>query len=566
VPLHSTAIDPRYDAAGVAATLVAGVRTPVAHTIVPFGDSITAFNIATSPPTPTASAPAVLSSGFFNWANIFLGQRFQAVANLGVGGDTSSQALGRLDPTPFAANTAYAKDQAVTNGGNTYTANVAFTSGASFVAGDWKLSLPSPLQLSPLPKWCNLMIGTNDMASTSVSGATVLSNITTICNRLLAAGINVLLNTITPNYGTAPNTTQKTALAFANRGIRDYARTTSGVVLADTYAAAVDPSGGNWKTNYSADSIHPRCVAAFAMGQEVAAAISPYVGPAPVLSSSNADLENILTNGMFIGSQAEVDVLTVTGAPTGGSTILSFVGPGAVVFTTAAIPYNSTAAAVAAAVQAATGPSSQTLPSSAVTGTGGPWPTSGVTLTWATSVGMIGTWTHTDSFTGGTSPNMTITRSSPGGLATGWTNRYGVGQATLRKIPRTDLAGGEWQEVELTNWQSGSFDIYQGLSALVVGGAYQAQVEFQGDPGMVNVGYFGQQTELTGGGTFDSNVFLDNAGPMPNTPAMFSGVLRSVPQVVQTGQTGGFFFLRFGNTAGGFGKVRWGRASLIRVA
>jgi hypothetical protein len=89
-----------------------------------------------------------------------------------------------------------------------------------------------------------------------------------------------------------------------------------------------------------------------------------------------------------------VQTLTISGAPTGGSFTLTYNGQ-----TTAAIAYNASAAAVESAIQAL---SSVGTGQARVTGAaGGPWT---VVLFPANPVAF----THTDSFTGGTSPALAV--------------------------------------------------------------------------------------------------------------------------------------------------------------
>jgi hypothetical protein len=103
----------------------------------------------------------------------------------------------------------------------------------------------------------------------------------------------------------------------------------------------------------------------------------------------------------------EVQTLTVTGAPTGGTFTITWSGQ-----TTAAIAYNATAAAVQTALEAL----SNIAPGDVVvTGAaGGPW-----TLTWGgTQLGEnVAAPTTTESFTGGTTPDITIATTTAGGAA-----------------------------------------------------------------------------------------------------------------------------------------------------
>jgi hypothetical protein len=103
----------------------------------------------------------------------------------------------------------------------------------------------------------------------------------------------------------------------------------------------------------------------------------------------------------------EVQTLTVTGAPTGGTFTITWSGQ-----TTAAIAYNATAAEVQAALEAL----SNIAPGDVVvTGdAGGPW-----TLTWGgTQLGEdVAEPTTTESFTGGTTPDITVATTTEGGTA-----------------------------------------------------------------------------------------------------------------------------------------------------
>lgn len=103
----------------------------------------------------------------------------------------------------------------------------------------------------------------------------------------------------------------------------------------------------------------------------------------------------------------EVQTVTVTGSPTGGTFTLTWSGQ-----TTAAIAYNATAAAVQTALEAL----SNIAPGDvAVTGNaGGPY-----TLTWGgTQLGEnVAAPTATASLTGGTTPGVTIATTTAGGAA-----------------------------------------------------------------------------------------------------------------------------------------------------
>ncbi|BCK74014.1 hypothetical protein Srufu_079670 (plasmid) [Streptomyces libani subsp. rufus] len=113
----------------------------------------------------------------------------------------------------------------------------------------------------------------------------------------------------------------------------------------------------------------------------------------------------------YAGPTSEVQTVTVTGTPTGGTYTLTFSGQ-----TTAGIPYNATAAQVQTALEAL----SNVNPGD-VTVTGGPHPGTAVTVT------FVGQYLGDDqtqmtasaaSLTGGTTPAVTVTTATAGGTAT----------------------------------------------------------------------------------------------------------------------------------------------------
>lgn len=102
----------------------------------------------------------------------------------------------------------------------------------------------------------------------------------------------------------------------------------------------------------------------------------------------------------------EVQTLTVTGTPTGGDTVISFGGD-----STGDIPYDSTAADVELYLEAL-----DSIPQGEATCAGGPWPGTAITVTFSGTLGKtnLAMMTNVDSFTGGSSPTLTITESTPG--------------------------------------------------------------------------------------------------------------------------------------------------------
>jgi hypothetical protein len=121
-----------------------------------------------------------------------------------------------------------------------------------------------------------------------------------------------------------------------------------------------------------------------------------------------------LLGGAVILTPSEVQTVTITGAPTGGTFTLTFSGQ-----TTSAIAYNATATAVATALNALSNVGTGT-----VTVTGGPGPATPYVVTFGGQYAGtdVAAMTATGSFTGGTTPAIAVTTSTPGGTgnAIGW--------------------------------------------------------------------------------------------------------------------------------------------------
>ena len=114
--------------------------------------------------------------------------------------------------------------------------------------------------------------------------------------------------------------------------------------------------------------------------------------------------------GPYSGPTAEVQTVTITGTPTGGTYTLTWSGQ-----TTAGIPYNATAAQVKTALEAL----SNIAPGD-VTVTGGPHPGSVVTVTFAGAYlgeDVAQMTASAASLTGGTSPAVTVATATAGGAA-----------------------------------------------------------------------------------------------------------------------------------------------------
>ncbi len=104
----------------------------------------------------------------------------------------------------------------------------------------------------------------------------------------------------------------------------------------------------------------------------------------------------------------EVQTVTITGSPTGGTYTLTFSGQ-----TTSAIAYNATASAVQSALEALSN-----IASGDITCGGGPHPGTPITVTFgggAYDGEDVPQMTASGSFTGGTSPTVAVSTTTPGG-------------------------------------------------------------------------------------------------------------------------------------------------------
>lgn len=112
--------------------------------------------------------------------------------------------------------------------------------------------------------------------------------------------------------------------------------------------------------------------------------------------------------GPYAGATAEVQTVTITGTPTGGTFTLTFQGE-----TTAAIAYNATAAAVEAALEALS-----VVNVNDVTVTGGPGPGTAYTVTFGgqySGENVVQLTASGASLTGGSTPAVTVTTATGGG-------------------------------------------------------------------------------------------------------------------------------------------------------
>lgn len=159
-----------------------------------------------------------------------------------------------------------------------------------------------------------------------------------------------------------------------------------------------------------------------------------------------------------LGGANEVQTVTITGTPTGGTFTLTYDGA-----TTAAIAYNANAAAVASAVAAL-----PNVGSGNVAGAGGALPGTPVTLTFQGSLAKrnVSQMTAAAAFTGGTTPAIAVTTTTPGSAEDAFIMRCKRGTILM-------LSNGTGTNDKLVPWD--------GASATSVVGVLQDTITFLGN-------------------------------------------------------------------------------------
>jgi len=249
-----------------------GILRPAGYRFMPIGDSITymdAGNLSDNPllPVTTAYATGATSAGMFAWANAQLGHRLKMAGNGGVPGDTSEQVLARLDSL---------------------------------------LAVPSDI--------VSVHCGANDFSQGWAASRTITA-LTAIYAKVRASGRRLVVLT-TMSRSTMNNAGGYAYLAIVNQFIKDYARKTPGVILADISSAMTDPATGIPYISpfHTADGTHPNAIGAQAMGRVLADALRPFFPAADVFSSNNNDPLNYMRNACNLGTGGTI-ANGITGTP-----------------------------------------------------------------------------------------------------------------------------------------------------------------------------------------------------------------------------------------------------------
>lgn len=276
----------------------------VKNSIALLGDSITLRNFP-------AVGNMYGSDGYFTVANAMMGWPFEIVGVSGNSGQTSTYILGRVD------------------------ADI--------------------LSITPLPRYCMVLAGTNDEPS-SMSVEQTIANLKQIYTKLQSAGITPIVATLPPRNDAGMTQAKKRKDVQRNRWIREYARVND-VICCDFYRALVNPLStgtGGWSlvadgngalNDTSADQIHPTNYGGFVMANEVVRRLSArlntqtrgggprYADCMHIAGVGGIPEGNVIPNGSFSGTAGVIgavatgqlaDEWSVQNAvlPAGGGTIV----------------------------------------------------------------------------------------------------------------------------------------------------------------------------------------------------------------------------------------------------
>jgi lysophospholipase L1-like esterase len=156
--------------------------------------------------------------------------------------------------------------------GTAYASSDSIEAGTSGYTSAQLLAFMPTLLTTYSPDAVHIQIGTNDVGA-AVPLATFQANIRALVALVKAAGKPVTIGTVPPR-GTAGTTTAKRQLTAAyNLWLRLWAPG-AGVELADTHAALVDTTSGDYLSTYdSGDNTHPNDAGHREMARAVAAAM-----------------------------------------------------------------------------------------------------------------------------------------------------------------------------------------------------------------------------------------------------------------------------------------------------
>jgi lysophospholipase L1-like esterase len=157
--------------------------------------------------------------------------------------------------------------------------------------------------LNPLPRFCNVLSGTNSLTNTALTAAQIVADITGTCEDLVALGVRPILCTLLPRGNgtsttpwsglstTAQVTAAKARLLEVNRLLRAYAGANPSVILADIFYSVLNFASATSDPDvaYCPDYLHPNAPGAIRIGQAWWSAVSPHIGPQQRNAAGNGD-------------------------------------------------------------------------------------------------------------------------------------------------------------------------------------------------------------------------------------------------------------------------------------
>lgn len=224
---------------------------PFRNTAILFGTSLENQGNGGPDTLDPADATAVNSRGWFTWANGYLGQRFKLIRNAGIGGNTSTQMLARIQ--------------------------------ADVIAYD--------------PEWVFIGGPAND-PSTDFTAATTIANYTAILDALAGRRIVMLNHPPRIEINTAA---RRKSVSQINEWIRLLPETRKNVIVVDVWRVLADPATGSPATGMAVDGTHYTTAGAQRVGAAVAAVIAPLSTPRPRRVLGALDPRNCIGNPSFTG-------------------------------------------------------------------------------------------------------------------------------------------------------------------------------------------------------------------------------------------------------------------------
>ena len=277
------------------------------NTIALLGDSITDRNA----PAPSGGYSVYGSDGYFSVANALMGWQFEVLGTSGSSGQDSGFILGRL-PLDI-------------------------------------------LSISPKPRYCFVLAGTNDEAS-GLSVAQTRANLTQIYTTLQSNGITPIIATLPPRNDAGWTLARKRRDVQRNRWIREFTRVND-VICCDFYRVLVNSAAAGtagWTlvsdsigaiSDTSVDQIHPNNFGSFMMALEIVRRLGGLLnlqtrGGLPAITDNMYTVAsgpiaegNIVPNGSFTGTAGTKGAIATgsladewsrqgDSAPAGGGTIV----------------------------------------------------------------------------------------------------------------------------------------------------------------------------------------------------------------------------------------------------